>query len=59
MPLGYTVSTEADECGVKRTQPSGGHLQLLKSGKVDDVCGAAVVYKDSPGIELFYYKHNN
>ena len=40
-------------------QPFGGHLQLLKSGKVDDVCGTVVVNKDSPGVEPFYHKHDN
>ena len=47
----HSISTEAD--------PLGGHLQLLKSGKVDDVCGTVVVYEDSPGIKPFYHKHNN
>ena len=55
----HSVSTEADKVGVKGTQPLGGHLQLLKSGKVDDVCGIVVVYEDSPGIKPFYHKHNN
>ena len=55
----HSVSIEADKWGVKGMQPFGGHLQLLKSGKVDDVCGATVIYKDSTGIEPFYHKHDN
>ena len=55
----HSVSAEADEWGVKGMQPLGGHLQLFKSGKVDDVCGTAIVHEDFPGIEPFYHKHNN
>ena len=40
-------------------QPFGGHLQLLKSGKVDDVPEVAIIYEDSPGIESFYCEHDD
>ena len=32
-------------------------LQLLNSGKVNDVCRAAIVHEDSLGVESFYREH--
>ena len=55
----HSVSTEADEWGVKGMQPLRGHFQLLIGRKIDDVYRIAVVHEDSPGIEPFYHKHNN
>ena len=55
----HFVSTKADEGGVKGMQPLEGYFQLLKSRKVDNVCGTIVVHEDSPGIEPFYHKHND
>ena len=53
------VSTEANERGFKWAQSFWVQLQLLKGRKVDDVCGAPIVYKDSSSVEPFYIQHYN
>ena len=55
----HSILTEVDKRGLEGTQSSLFQLQLLASRGVDDICGATVVHKDSPGGEPLYYKHYN